>query len=185
MAGRRPKPTALKELQGNPGKRALNKHEPKPGGIPKCPVHLDKDAKREWKRISVELIALGLLTSVDMAALAAYCSAYSRWAAAEKNIQKFGMVIRSKKSGEPVKNPYVLIADAALDHLRKFGTEFGLTPASRSRLQVEPPTVEKDAFTAFMEELGAGDLETNESDPEHSETGTVHPGSSDRETGSQ
>ena len=31
MAGRKPKPTALKELEGNPGKRKLNKKEPIPG----------------------------------------------------------------------------------------------------------------------------------------------------------
>jgi phage terminase small subunit len=61
MAGRRPEPTALKELAGNPGKRALNTNEPQPGGIPKCPPHLDKIAKAEWKRIAAELTTLGLL----------------------------------------------------------------------------------------------------------------------------
>ena len=30
MAGRKPKPTAIKELEGNPGKRKLNNKEPKP-----------------------------------------------------------------------------------------------------------------------------------------------------------
>ena len=28
MAGRKPKPTAVKKLEGNPGKRKLNKKEP-------------------------------------------------------------------------------------------------------------------------------------------------------------
>ena len=31
MAGRKPKPTALKKLEGNPGKRKLNTKEPMPG----------------------------------------------------------------------------------------------------------------------------------------------------------
>ena len=30
MSGRKPKPTAMKELEGNPGKRKLNKKEPIP-----------------------------------------------------------------------------------------------------------------------------------------------------------
>ena len=35
MAGRKPKPTALKKLEGNPGKRKLNAKEPVPAkGIP-------------------------------------------------------------------------------------------------------------------------------------------------------
>ena len=37
MAGRKPKPTALKTLEGNPGKRKINTKEPIPGkGIPTC-----------------------------------------------------------------------------------------------------------------------------------------------------
>ena len=38
MAGRKPKPTAMKNLEGNPGKRKLNKDEPVPAkGMPGCP----------------------------------------------------------------------------------------------------------------------------------------------------
>lgn len=157
MAGRRPKPTALKELEGNPGKRRLNAEEPKPSGIPTCPKHLDKSAKAEWKRISRELITLGLLTSVDRAALAAYCSAWSRWISAEENVQKFGAVIKSPKSGYPVQNPYIGISNTALDQMRKFLIEFGMTPASRSRLHVSDPGEIADPFEQFMKGIGAAD----------------------------
>ena len=38
MAGRKPKPTAIKKLEGNPGKRKLNTKEPIPAkGMPECP----------------------------------------------------------------------------------------------------------------------------------------------------
>ena len=48
-AGRKPKPTAIKELEGNPGKRKLNKKEPKPEkGMPVCPEWLLPEAKAEW-----------------------------------------------------------------------------------------------------------------------------------------
>ena len=41
MAGRKPKPTALKKLEGNPGKRKLNTKEPVPEkGMPDCPKWL-------------------------------------------------------------------------------------------------------------------------------------------------
>lgn len=66
--GRPPKPTAVKELEGNPGKRPLNKNEPKPKQTaPKCPSWLEPDAKKEWRRLSKELESMGLLTEVDMA----------------------------------------------------------------------------------------------------------------------
>jgi P27 family predicted phage terminase small subunit len=163
MAGRRPKPTALKILQGNPGKRALNKHEPKPTGVPTCPSHLAAKAKAEWKRIGKELRAVGLLTVVDRAALAAYCTVYARWIDAEEQIQKFGTVIKSPKSGFPIANPYVGVSNTALDLMRKFCVEFGLTPASRTRLQVEPASG-TDPFEEFMAEIGANDPIDDSSD---------------------
>lgn len=170
MAGRRPTPTALKKLAGNPGKRALNNSEPKPAGIPTCPRHLDKEAKAEWRRISGELLTLGLLTLIDRAALAGYCAAWSRWVAAELNIQKFGTVIKSPKSGYPVQNPYVGIANTALDQMRKFATEFGLTPASRSRLHIEADGQSTDPFEVFMAGIGAVDTApetTGEPEPDY------------------
>lgn len=161
MAGRRPKPTALKQLQGNPGKRALNKSEPKPTGIPTCPSHLDKIAKAEWKRISRELLAIGLLTAVDRSALAAYCAAFARWVNAEKELQNKPAVVKAP-SGYPMPNPYIGIANTAMDHMRKFLTEFGMTPASRSRIQVEPAAGDADPFAAFMASIGAEDPSTDD-----------------------
>ena len=52
MAGRKPKPTALKKLEGNPGKRKLNTKEPVPAkGMPEGPKWLLPEAKEEWKRL--------------------------------------------------------------------------------------------------------------------------------------
>jgi phage terminase small subunit len=80
MRGRKPKPTALKMFEGNPGKRALNRNEPKPPAeTPDCPVHLDDEAQAEWNRITPELSTLGLIARIGRAALAAYCQAWSRW----------------------------------------------------------------------------------------------------------
>ena len=44
--GRKPKPTAVKVLEGNPGKRSLNTNEPKPvKKAPRCPAWLEDEAK--------------------------------------------------------------------------------------------------------------------------------------------
>ena len=56
MAGRKPKPTALKKLEGNPGKRELNTKEPVPEkGMPDCPKWLLSEAKVEWNRLCKKL----------------------------------------------------------------------------------------------------------------------------------
>jgi P27 family predicted phage terminase small subunit len=172
MAGRRPTPTSLKLLNGNPGKRSLNKHEPKFSGIPSCPKHLDKAARTEWKRVASELTATGLLTTVDRAALAAYCAAWSRWTDAEINIQKFGTVIKSPKSGFPIQNPYVGVANTALDQMRKFAVEFGMTPSSRSRISVTDGSKSDDPFTEFMASIGASEDTTHDEQTELQPTST-------------
>lgn len=59
MRGRRPKPTRLKLLTGNPGEHPLNHEEPKPDPqIPDCPVELGPVARREWERLAAELAKL-------------------------------------------------------------------------------------------------------------------------------
>ena len=76
--GRKPKPTALKVLEGNPGGRPLNPNEPKPAKkAPRCPAWLEDEAKKEWKRMGKTLEQMGLLTEMDMAAFAGYCQAYA------------------------------------------------------------------------------------------------------------
>ena len=76
MRGRKPKPSALKMFEGNPGKRPLKQTEPNPTVETKeCPVHLNDEAQAEWNRITPDLHTLGLVARVDRAALAAYCQA--------------------------------------------------------------------------------------------------------------
>ena len=83
--GRKPKPTAVKVLEGNPGKRGLNAGEPKPEKkAPRCPAWLEAEAKKEWKRMAKQMERLGILTEIDMAAFAGYCQAYARWKEAEE-----------------------------------------------------------------------------------------------------
>lgn len=132
--GPAPKPTALKLLAGNPGKRRLNTSEPQPPrGAPGCPTWLDTEAKAEWRRIVPELERLGLLTKVDRAALAAFCQAWSDYKAAVQAVRQDGKTFLTE-SGYIAKNPMVTIMNEAADRLHKFGQQFGLSPASRTRL---------------------------------------------------
>src|SRR5438045_4928772 len=99
MRGRRPKPTRIKALTGNPGKRPLNPHEPRPEpSLPECPPELSPVAQREWSRLAAELSKLGLITQLDRGALATYCGAYVMWAGAMEKIQTFGSLVKSPMS---------------------------------------------------------------------------------------
>ena len=145
MRGRRPKPTRLKVLTGNPGKRPLNMNEPRPDAvIPDCPPELGPVAQREWSRLVGELTALKLLTNLDRAALAAYCGAYALWAEATEAIQKYGTMVKSP-SGYPIQSPYVSIANRQAEIMMRIASEFGFTPASRSRIST-PSNAERTLF---------------------------------------
>ena len=114
MAGRKPKPTALKELEGNPGKRKLNKKEPMPGkGMPDCPKWLLPEAKEEWKRLCQKLSEMGVLTEVDMAAFAAYCQSYARWKEAQEHIDSEGSIFETDK-GYQQQTPWVRLSSMRL-----------------------------------------------------------------------
>ena len=142
MAGRRPKPTHLRVLEGNPGHRRINKDEPKPTPrvrVPAPPKHLGKEGRAEWRRVGKDLVALGLLTSIDRPALAAYCQAWQRWVGAEEQIEQEGTT-QTSPNGYLMQSAYVGIANRAMDQMRKFLIEFGMTPAARSRITVTPPS---------------------------------------------
>jgi P27 family predicted phage terminase small subunit len=151
MRGRRPKPTRMKVLTGNPGRRPLNPDEPRPEAvIPDCPAELGPTARREWDRLVRELAPLRMLTNLDRAALATYCGAYGMWAEATEAIQKFGTMVKAP-SGFPVQSPYVSIANRQAEIMMRIASEFGFTPASRSRIST-PPESERDLFSPDRED---------------------------------
>ena len=158
-AGRRPLPTAIKRLRGNPGHRKLNAQELKLEAMePNMPPFLSEVAQREWNAIVPLLLRLGVLTELDGKALAAYCFSYARWRDAEQLVVSLGgPVIREpirdkegNKVGERLKrNPAIAISSDALKNMKSYLVEFGLTPATRSRLKIEQPK-EEDPFDAYL-----------------------------------
>ena len=159
MRGRRPTPTRIKILTGNPGKRPLNRNEPRPEpALPECPPELGPSAQREWTRLVGELSKLNLITNLDRAALASYCGAYALWAEATEAIQKFGTMVKSP-SGYPMQSPYIAIANRQAEIMMRIASEFGFTPASRSRIS----TPSQDEYTLFSladRQRGGGDEPT-------------------------
>lgn len=144
MRGRKPLPTAVKKLAGNPGKRKLNDAEPQ---LPPAPIdpptYLDGDALDKWRELAAELHPSGLLTSVDVDALVFYCVLYARWKKAEKIVKEKGEVIKTV-GGNIIQNPYLAISNRALKEMARLAADFGLTPASRSRIKAEKPDADSE-----------------------------------------
>lgn len=147
MPGRKPKPTKLKILLGNPGHRRLNHAEPQSEVVnPDPPECLSKEAKEAWKQIAGWLYESGIMTKLDIPALEVLCTAYGRWRKAEDTVNQIfaanqgvlggGLMMKSKKD-VLIQNPMVGIANRASEIFMKCLVEFGMTPSSRSRIRAE------------------------------------------------
>ena len=138
MRGRKPTPTRLKILRGNPGRRKLREDELTPAqGIPLTPELLSGAARVEWDRLVKQLAPSGVLTVVDGGALAVYCASLARWRQADAELDR--MLADDPAAGSTVEFGRVWRRSRqAADQILRFGVEFGLTPSSRSRVSRMP-----------------------------------------------
>jgi P27 family predicted phage terminase small subunit len=164
MRGRKPKPTRLKILEGNPGKRVLNADEPKPmRGVPPTPEYLPPRARATFEMLGARLDAMGVITIADGVALEMLAMAYEEWRAAYDILHDVADLARFE--GEPVQlkdgltyetesesgkiiraHPAARLGSEAFRKLRAMLTEFGLTPSSRARVHA-PDSAKGDTDT--------------------------------------
>lgn len=135
--GPAPLPTVVKKLRGNPGKRALNEREARPGErMPSAPRWMTLEAKRQWRRIAPRLHAAGLLTEIDGLGLAMLCEAVGQYVEGKEIVEREGAIAVSD-NGNVYQHPAVGLMKSARGEILKWSREFGMTPASRSRIAVE------------------------------------------------
>ena len=142
--GRKSKPTALKLVTGNPGKRAINKQEPKArGNLYDPPSWLTQDQVTAWQ-YAIESAPLGLLKRVDRSTLVAWVVAEDLHRQAASKLNSGAMLIKTP-NGMPVQSPYLSIINKQAQIMLKAASEMGFTPASRSRVEVEDE-IDHDEF---------------------------------------
>lgn len=134
LPGRKPKPTHLKILSGNPGGRPLNVDEPVPEGELLAPPDWFTAGQKEVWRRTLENSPKGLLRSLDQELLTAFVVAADMHREATKKVKELGMLVRSPRSGVPVQNPYLPIINRQAEIMRKAASELGLPPTARSRV---------------------------------------------------
>lgn len=147
MAGRRPKPTHLRVVAGNAGKRPLNKLEPKPRReLPSPPAHMSDAARVAWGRLTVILDRMGVLTEADAYALERLAELYAEMVALSEVIAAEGRTYETvTETGSSIFRPrpeVAMLADADR-RFRAYLIEFGLTPAARSKVKADGGDEEK------------------------------------------
>lgn len=135
-AGRPAKPSAIKKLEGNPGKRALNKTEPVASGQPAPPKTMSKAAVAVWKRV-VGSMPLGVWTGADENLLAAYCEAAALHHEAADTL-KTEPKVTIGSTGQAVVSPWVKIMADQARLMASLGARLGLDPLARQSINVAP-----------------------------------------------
>ena len=122
------KPTALKVLQGNPGKRKLQREPVLPAGA-EVPSWLGKQARRYWDEMAPMLTKAGLLKATDADALGMWCSLKV-------------ILVRQARQGN---------IDLRLSsEWRQYGSRFGLTPADRAKVGPGDSVKATDPFEVWL-----------------------------------
>lgn len=138
MRGRKPTPPHLRALSGGADDRpagTASGESPSHGvqaEIPAPPDHLDAEARAEWDRLAPELLRAGLIALIFRGVLTGYCVAWSRHVAAERELLKTGLIVMSPNKF-PIQSPYLPVSNRALEMMRAFACEMGMTPVSLAR----------------------------------------------------
>ena len=143
-SGRKPNPSVLKLVTNNPGKRPLNKKEPKPKKADPFapPKFLKGEALALWRRKAPGLIQIGLLTEADVELFSVYCETWELYQIAKEDLYKLvrkhggnAMVMKTHNK-VLIQNPLVGVVNKYAEQLKKLSSEFGFTPSSRTGIQV-------------------------------------------------
>lgn len=146
MRGRKPVPTGLKLLTGNPGHRPLPP-EPKVAEATDAellpPEDLQGEGRAEWEALAVPLKRAGVLKSSDLGTFETYCRLHGEVHELEQAQDKHGI------------EPSIKLAIVnALFKLRKqkkeYAVELGLTPSARARVKAEPVAEQGDTTEEML-----------------------------------
>ncbi len=146
--GRRATPTAIKKLRGA-DPRYINEDQPRfaaPANI-RAPAILGKEGRKLWKDLAPLLIEHDLLTSGDLALFTQLCIAHEIAIEARQTMKDEGL-FRRDEEGVQRKHPGVQVWRDALMAYAKLAGEFGLSPAAREKLGVQPK--EDDPYEEYL-----------------------------------
>lgn len=157
MPGPAPLPTETKRRRGNPGKRALNAREPQPlVGLPMFPDYLPEDARPIWNRLGSVLVRNGIMSELDGPALADLVEVEILNRRLTEGLEGTTPILivdvpaaEGGANADAKKNPLWAMKLDYLRERRAQHAQFGMTPASRSKITSVAKTDEDELESAI------------------------------------
>lgn len=155
IRGRKPKPTHLHLVNGNPGKRKRKSEPQPPRGIPPAPATLSKRAAEYWPRFAKRIDEMRILTLADEFALELLVEIYAEWQEHKDALKKGRYRTMKATSGSKkivVHAAQVWVASAQ-QRFERMLAHFGLSPMTRSRINPldDPDSGKKDPTAKFFD----------------------------------
>ena len=146
--GRKRKPDTLKVVAGTAQKCRMNPNTPNvSGGIPVAPDELTDRAAEIFNRLSSILAGMGIGTPDDVDGLSILAQRLDQIETLNTMIEDGGYTY-STEGGLVKANPAVAMRDVAMRHAQSLLSEFGLTPAARSKVSARIAP-DENPFAAF------------------------------------
>jgi len=148
--GPRPRLNRLRQLDGNPGKRAIEPTGIEGLGEPVVPEHLSDEAQGCIESIKKSMPA-GVYSALDVFLLAAFATAWSihKRATCEMLKPGFKHIIESSKGGS-TKNPWLRIVSDNARIMAQLGDKLGLSPAARAALKLPEARQQASKFEGLI-----------------------------------
>jgi P27 family predicted phage terminase small subunit len=144
MTGRKPSPANL--LLTGKGGKVIGSNDPPSDP----PSFLQGVALDEYNRLAALLAEKSLLSPIDSILLATFCQTYADYLLAVEVVRVEGQFITNSR-GVPILHPAAAQAGRLVVEMRKQAAEWGLSPGSRSRLNVPPDRSAADIeFDKFL-----------------------------------
>lgn len=153
MGKRGPAPTPTETLKLRGSWRAPERERNAvrtPKGAPDHQDVLEGEALAEWNRIVPSLENAGVLSTIDRAALVAYCEAWALYRDLVERVKETGTTVESA-SGMVHKNPDVATLAETRTAMLRYMQQFGLTPSARAGLaQQKADAAKKDDLDRLL-----------------------------------
>jgi P27 family predicted phage terminase small subunit len=147
-------PTKLRLMRGNPSKTPAPANEPQPpSDAVTAPDYLTPEEVEKFHQLAAQLVSLGVMSNIDIDALARYCGHWSAWKKHKAVCDRGGDVLVMRDESGKVKYAQVGPSStlttkhsAAMDRLAQ---QFGMTPSSRASIVAMEGNA-NDPLAAFL-----------------------------------
>jgi P27 family predicted phage terminase small subunit len=149
MRGRKPKSAIVHIVNGNPGKRPINEHEPiAPGDLGEPPPDLTDDQIKLWA-YAIQHAPKGVLRLIDRDVLRAWVIAADLHRTAAARVAKDG-IISTGAEGQPMRHPAIAVLRDATSMMMRAAEQMGFSPTARARIKAPEKTIDrKNPFAAL------------------------------------